>query len=441
MLLQKHCRKKRLTTMNNTLSLPSSADILRVVLPNGITVLARENFANQSVVISGSLAIGSLLEPDGKQGLAEFTASALMRGTRNRDFDALHESLESIGASLGVSGGMHSTSFSGKALAEDLGTLLSILADVLRNPAFPADQTERLRGELLTGIKILMQDTRSVAFENFRSLVYPAEHPYSRDVFALAESLPRLTLDELHAFHAQHYGANGMLIAIVGAVKAEDAVKMVADHLGDWQNPAQPAMPEVPAVPPLPEPRQIFKTVDGKTQSDIVIGWAGPSRLAPDFQAANLANNILGVFGMMGRLGKTVREDQGLAYYAYSTVRGGHGPTPWTAAAGVNPKNVQRAIESILQEIERLTSELVTEEELADSKANFTGSLPLALETNEGVAAAILNMETFKLGLDYLKHYAEQINAITREDVLKAAQRYLSPKAYALSVAGPALDG
>ncbi|PJF33884.1 MAG: insulinase family protein, partial [Candidatus Thermofonsia Clade 1 bacterium] len=127
---------------------------------------------------------------------------------------------------------------------------------------------------------------------------------------------------------------------------------------------------------------------------DIVIGWIGPSRFAPDFQAANLANNILGVFGMMGRLGATVREAQGLAYYAYSTVRGGHGPTPWTAAAGVNPKNVQRAIASILNEIQRLTSELVSEEELADNKANFTGSLPLSLETNEGVAAAILNMET-----------------------------------------------
>ncbi|MBO9309424.1 MAG: insulinase family protein [Chloroflexi bacterium] len=426
---------------SSALSLPSSADILRVVLPNGITVLARENFANQSVVISGSLAVGSLLEPEDKQGLADFVASALMRGTRNRDFDTLHEALESIGANLSVSGGAHSTGFGGKALAEDLNVLLSILADVLRNPAFPPDQTERLRGELLTGLKIRMQDTRSVAFENLRSLLYPAEHPYSRSMFALAESLPRLTLDELHAFHAQHYGANGMIIVIVGAVKAEDAVRMVAEQLGDWRNPAQPAMPEVSAVPPLPEPRKVFKTVDGKTQSDIVIGWAGPSRFAPDFQAANLANNILGVFGMMGRLGKAVREEQGLAYYAYSTVRGGHGPTPWTATAGVNPKNVQRAIESILREVERLTSELVTEEELADSKANFTGSLPLTLETNEGVAASILSMETFKLGLDYLKHYAEQINAITREDVLRAAQRYLSPKAYALSVAGPPLDG
>ncbi len=423
--------------ITNALSLPSSADILRVVLPNGITVLTRENFVNQSVVISGSLAVGSLLEPDGKDGLADFVASALMRGTRSRDFDALHESLESIGASLSVSGGTHSTGFGGKALAEDLGVLLGILSDVLRNPAFPPDQTERLRGEMLTGLKIQAQDTRSVAFDNFRRLAYPPEHPYSRSMFAIAQSLPRLTLDDLSAFHTQHYGPNSMIVVIVGAVKAEEAVRLVAEHFGDWHNSAQPPMPSVPDVPLLPEPRQTFKPVPGKTQSDIVIGWAGPSRFAPDFHAANLANNILGVFGMMGRLGKNVREDQGLAYYAYSVVHGGRGPSPWTASAGVNPKNVRRAVQSILSEVERLTSELVSEEELADSKANFTGSLPLTLETNEGVAAVMLSMETYQLGLDYLLHYTETINAITREDVLKAAQKYLSAKAYALSIAGP----
>lgn len=425
---------------NSNRALPGSDDILRAVLPNGIIVLARENFSNQSVVIGGSLAVGSLLEADDKQGLADFAAAALMRGTRTRDFDALHEALESIGATLNVSGSAHSTSFGGKALAEDLSVLLGILSDVLRKPAFPADQTERLRGEILTALKIRAQDTRSVAFESFRSLAYPAEHPYSRSMFAISESLPRITLDDLHAFHAQNYGAQGLIITVVGAVKAEDAVKLVAEHLGDWQNADQPTMPSVADVPPLPEARQAFKVVPGKTQSDIVLGWAGPSRYAPDFQAANLANNILGVFGMMGRLGKTVREDQGLAYYAYSSVRGGQGPMPWTAAAGVNPKNVQRAIESILHEVRRLTSELVSEDDLADNKANFTGRLPLTLETNEGVAAAILNIETYGLGLDYLRNYTEMINAITREDVLSAAQKYLSPDAYALAVAGPELN-
>jgi len=426
-----------MTPMSRRNSLPGPDDIRREVLPNGIVVLARENFAAKSVVITGSLAVGSINEGSQRPGLASFTASALMRGTLHRDFDTLHGELEGLGASLGIGGGVHSSSFSGKALAEDLPTLLTLLSDVLRSPSFPVDQTERLRGEALTGLRIRMQDTRAVAGDSFRDLAYPNGHPYRRNMNGNLESLTALTLDEVREFHRVNYGPDGMIIVIVGAVKAEAAVQAVQDALGDWQNPLQPTKQTLPDLALIPEIRQEFKVLAGKTQSDIILGWPGPSRLSPDFHPANLANNILGNFGMMGRLGKTVREDQGLAYYASSRLGGGHGPAPWTISAGVNPANVQRAIESIVVEINRLTSELVTEDELAENKANFIGRLPLSLENNEGVAGSILNMETYNLGLDYLHRYADVINAVTREDLLRTAQQYMRPDAYALGVAGP----
>ena len=169
----------------------------------------------------------------------------------------------------------------------------------------------------------------------------------------------------------------------------------------------------------------------------MALGWPGPSRYAPDFQAANLANSILGVFGMMGRLGKVVREEHGLAYYCGSRLSGGPGPGPWQISAGVNPANVQLAVNSALHEVERLTTELVSEDDLADNKANFIGRLPLNLESNEGVASSILNMETYSLGLDYLRTYADQINAISRDEILNAARNYLNPNAFVLAVAGP----
>lgn len=421
-------------------ALPGSDDIAREVLPNGIVVLARENFTTASVVIAGSLNVGSLFETADKSGLASFVAGSLMRGTRNRDFDTIHETLEGIGASLGIGGGVHTSSFNGKSLAEDLPVLLDLLSDAARNPAFPVDQTERLRGEILTGLRIRAQDTRSVANETFRKLAYPEVHPYSRSTQGEISTVSGISLDEMAAFHSQHYGPRGMIIVIVGAVKTQDAIQQVRDILGDWQNPAQPAVPALPNAPALPETRQQFTFVPGKTQSDIVLGWPGPSRFAPDYQAANLANSVLGVFGMMGRLGKTVREDQGLAYYSSSRVNGGMGPGPWQVYAGVNPVNVKRAIDSIMVEIERITSEPVSEDDLADNKANFTGRLPLNLESNEGVASSILNIETYNLGLDYLRQYADMINAITRQEVLAAARKYLSPRAYAMAVAGPEVE-
>ncbi|MHB8625455.1 MAG: M16 family metallopeptidase [Aggregatilineales bacterium] len=421
-------------------TLPGSDDIARAELPNGIVILARENFTSQSVVISGSLAVGSVFEAEQTAGTASLAASSLLRGTRNRDFDTIHESLEGIGASLGIGGGVHTTSFGGKSLAEDLPTLLDLLSDALRNPAFPLDQVERLRGEIITGLKIRAQDTRSVASEAFRKLAYPAVHPYSRSTTGEIETVNAITIDDLQRFHTGHYGPRGLIIVVVGAVKPDDAIRQVTAALGDWTNPAQPEVPSLPDAPALSEAHQDMKVIPGKTQSDLILGWPGPSRYAPDFQAAALANNVLGVFGMMGRLGKTVREEQGLAYYCGSQLNGGPGPGPWRVSAGINPANVQLAIDSTLREVERITTDLVSEDELADNKANFIGRLPLNLESNEGVASSILNIETYQLGLDYLRGYADMINAISRVDLLGAARKYLNPKAYALAVAGPELQ-
>ncbi len=421
-------------------TLPGPDDIVRETLPNGIIVLARENFTSQSVVIAGSLPVGGVFETAEKAGLSSFVASSLMRGTRNRDFDTIHETLEGIGASLGIGSGMHTTSFNGKSLVEDLLTLLDLLSDALCNPVFPVDQTERLRGEILTGLRIRAQDTRSVSNETFRKLAYPESHPYSRSAQGEIDTISRITLDEMAEFHHKHYGPRGMIVVVVGAIKAQDAIQQVRNALGRWENSGQPLPPTLPDAPTLPETRQQSVFVPGKTQSDVVLGWPGPSRFAPDFQAANLANNILGVFGMMGRLGQTVREDQGLAYYSYSRLSGGLGPGPWQVVAGVNPTNVRRAVDSALIEVERMIAEPVSEEDLADNKANFTGRLPLNLESNEGVASSILNIEIYNLGLDYLRRYADMINAISREEVQAAAQKYLSPRAYALAVAGPEIE-
>ncbi len=419
------------------MTLPSSQNITRVVLDNGLTILVYENFAAQSVVIQGSLQVGSAYEPADKNGLASLTASALMRGTTTRDFTAIHEALEDVGADIGVGGGWYRTNISGKSLAEDLPTLLDVLADVLRNPTFPEAHVDRLRGEIITGLRIRSQDTRYRASRAFYEALYPEGHPYHASVRGSEESVAALSVADLTAFHQATYGAKGMIIAVVGAINAADAVELVRGRFGDWHNPRQPDHAPVVDAPVINAGKRAIVTLPGKTQADIVLGLVGPSRQSPDFTAAQLANSVLGQFGMMGRVGKSVREEGGMAYYAYSQLEGGIAPLPWSVSAGVNPQNIDAAIQKITDEIQRLTTEAISEEDLADNQAYFTGHLPLQLESNEGIGDTLHNMELHGRGLDYLVNYRDLIYSTTREQILATAQRYLHPDKLVIGIAKP----
>ncbi len=418
-------------------SIPNSSNITRTRLDNGITILVYENPAVQSVNILGSIHAGSIYESAAQSGLASFIGGALMTGTSRRNFDQIHGALEDIGADLAFRGHMHKLGFTGKSLAEDLPTLIEIANNVVRNPTFPDVHVERLRGERLTWLQYSNYDTRYRASKAMRETLFPETHPYHYGTYGSEKSIADINVDDLKSHHGEHFGPRDMILVIVGAVNVDEAVSMASDTFGDWHNHDQPAVRQVNAPPSSGDKTRQFVVVPGKTQSDISMGTIGPARKAKDYVPAQLANSVLGEFGMMGRIGKSVREEKGLAYYAYSHLEGGHGPDPWKVSAGVNPENVDLAITSILEEIERLTTEPVSDEDFADNQSYFTGRMPLRLESNEGIASYIHSMESFGLGLDYLSQYRDMIYRISKDDVLKAAQRYLCAEDVVIAVAGP----
>lgn len=417
-------------------ALPGPDDITRKELPNGITILSRSNFNSPTLSIKGYLHSGSYFDPDEKLGLGYLTANGLMNGTHNHNFQSLYNEIESVGARLGFSAGTLTTSFSAHCLSEDLSLILSLIAESLRAPTFPEKEFNRQKTQLLTGLAIRAQDTAAMAALLFDQIIY-AGHPYERPEEGFTETVQAIAREDLINFYQQTYGPKGMVVVVVGAVKPGDAAEAVSEALGDWHNPNQRELPEIPSAQPIQKKLQKSLSIPGKSQADIVMGSLAPERLSPDYHPLRIGNNILGEFGMMGRLGQRVREEAGLAYYAYSSLNLSRGPGAWEMIAGVNPENIDQAIALITEEVRQFVSEPVSEDELADTKSYFLGRLPLLLESNSGVAVSLMNMEHFGLGLNYFRDYPKQVQAISAEDVLQASQKYLDPDRLGIAVAGP----
>ena len=422
--------------MSYSHSLPGPDDVARTVLPNGITILVRSNFNSPSVTLNGYLSVGSLYDSDEKLGLADFATTSLMRGTQTRSFEQIYDALEAVGAHLGFASGTHTTGFSSRALVEDLGLILELLADCLKNPSFPSDEVERLRTQLLTGLALRAQDTGDMASITFDKLIF-GDHPYARPDDGYPETIKTITRADLVEFHSRCYGPRGMTIAVVGAVEPAAVIEQISAMLGDWQNPQQASLPALPEVRPLTQTVRKHIPLAGKSQTDLIVGVLGPTRRAPEYMAALLGNSVLGQFGMMGRIGEVVREQSGLAYYASSSMSAGIGPGSWDVSAGVNPANLEKALALIIEELQRFIDKGVTIEELQDSQDNFVGRLPLSLESNAGVSNALINIERHNLGLDYYLRYEEQVRSVTPEMVLAAARKYLNPGALAIATSGP----
>jgi len=417
-------------------SLPSPEDIYRTTLSNGIIVLARSNFNSPSISMGGYVPAGSIFESDEKLGLADFVASSLMRGTQTRSFDAIYNELESVGASMGFDSGVHNTSFGGRSLVEDFPLLLKLLAESLQTPTFPKNEIETLRAQMLTGLAIRAQDTSELAAMAFDRMLFEG-HPYSRPADGFVETIQAITRKDMQEFHRRHFGPRGMVIAIVGAINPKKAVEALENVLGGWQVPGQVGALALPPHKPVKKTVKHHHVLAGKSQSDLVIGMIGPKRNDPEYFSASLGNSVLGQFGMMGRIGEVVREKSGLAYYASSSLNAGTGPGSWEISAGVNPKNLKKAIDLIEKELRRFVKSGVTKEELADSQANYIGRLPLSFESNNGVASALLNIERYSLGLDFYQRYEGMVRGVTRANVLETARKYIDPDRLVISTAGP----
>jgi len=419
----------------------------RFVLDNGLTVLQQENAVSPAVSISMHLAAGAAFESASRVGLAGFTAAMLKRGTEQRSKSQIGEQLDFTGALLSGSAGRHTASVGAKARAADFESILELLAECVMTPTFPIAEVEKLRGDLLTAVREDQDDTRQMVSDLLRAAIYPADHPYAWRLLGTEQTLAAIGRDDLAGFHHAHYGPGGAVLVIVGAVDVERVRRAVEGTLAGWVAPTgaqgpdggglPAALPKIPDAAGLSARETVVHTMRNKAQADLGIGHPGMRRLDDDYYAARVMNMILGNFAMGGRLGRVIREEKGMAYYAYSALGAGVGPGPFMVRAGVHPANVDAATDCALEEMERIGREPVSAEELSDAKSAIVRSLPRQLENNEGMAGALHSIEQYRLGLDFIDRFPELIEEVDAEQVMDVAARWLHPDRCAVAVAGP----
>jgi zinc protease len=409
---------------------------VRTELENGAVVIVQETSLTPAVTISAAFRAGSVHEPPEKAGLAFLTGRVLDRGTEQRTADAIAEELDDRGVSIRVSVNRHALALTCTCLTEDFDEILSVVADVARRPVFPPDEIEKRRIEVLTALRQDADNPATRALQGVLRLLYGEQHPYGRPPRGTVETVERLRRDDLVQFHHDRVRPASLSLVIVGDVPVAHATARAAGELAGWTAPlAARADVSIPRAPS--ERREQIIPMPGKPQSDIAYGFIAVRRLDPRYYAYWMMNNILGQFGLGGRLADNIRERQGMAYYAYSGFDPSPAEAPLVVRAGVAPENVRRAIAAIDNEVRALAVDGPTTREVEATREFLVGSIPRLLETNQSIATFLQNVEEFGLGLDHDRKLPALLRAVTIDEIRSAAAETLHPERAAIAIAGP----
>jgi zinc protease len=371
-------------------------------------------------------------------GLARITAEMLKRGTLRRGKLELAGALEQVGADVEFDADAFAVRISARSLAQDFPALVSTLAEMLREPSFPAEELEKLKQQTVAAIREQQSDTRRRAYERLTQALFDEENPfYTHAGERLVESVNAITVEDVRAFYEKFYGGRSLILAAAGDLRGSEALGVMREAFEGFEGPESV---DVDVRDPLPGEgaRREFVIVRDKANVDVMLGSAVPLRRdAADYYAAVLANRALGESTLSSRLGLQVRDVEGLTYGIASRFRA---PTlaagPWYIAVSVNPQNVGRAIDSALKVLREYVEHGIRPEELEDEKASAVGSFKVSLSTNAGLAAALWNAEFYRLGLDYVDRYPQLIRAVTAEEVNAAIRKYFRPDHLTVVVAG-----
>ena len=414
---------------------PPDAARHRRTLTNGVVVFVVEDHTLPLVDVSVRVRTGGYLDPPGKTGLATLTGSQMRAGGTAlllaADFDEESAFLAAqIGSSVGTTMGTASLN----CLTKDLDLALDLFFDMLREPRFEDTRLELAKSQMLQGMERRNDSTASIEGREWGRLMRGDNHFSTRP--ATRASVEAITREDLVAFHQRYYHPGGFIFAVSGDVETDAIVAKLDSRLADWP----PNLESVPEVPqPSHDPRPGLYAVDKAdvNQGRVSIGHLGTTRDNPDRYAIIVMNDILGGGGFASRLLTRIRSDEGLAYSAGSGFgMGTYYDGLFRASFQSRSETVARASAIVLEEIERIRSEPVTDEELRNSIASFVETFTRSFSSAASTAGLFAEDAYTGRDPEYLIHYRERISAVTSDDVLRVAREYLHPDRLAVLAVG-----
>ena len=358
-------------------------------------------------------------------GIAMLTNSLLADGANGDDADKISNDFESLGAIYATDIGYDSASLQLRSLTESelLKSAIANLKKVLSAPDFPTDALERRQSQMLIGIKAKQQSPAAVAKDAFMQAAYQS-HPYAKPSEGTETSVKAIKRKDIVSFYKKHYTAKNSMIAIVGAVNRELAKQISEDISAVFQDGEEAS--SIKVVEKLEEPQSIFIEYPS-AQTHILVGQPGVKRGDSDYFSLYVGNHILGGGGMVSRLFEEVREKRGLSYSAYSYFSPMLFKGPFTAGLQTKTDQADEALSVLLENIKNYIEQGPTEEELIAAKRNITGGYPLRIDSNSKILNYVVVIGFYKLPLDYLETFNDNVEAVTIESIKDAFKRRLSP--------------
>ena len=403
-------------------------------LANGLQVVLVSHHEQPAVSVRMLVRAGAAHDPKGKMGLAMLTAAVLDQGAGSRTAEQVADSIDFIGGILGTGAGTDLTYVNTVVMKDSLPLALSLLADVVRRPTFAPEEVERQRQQALSGLKVAAEDPDSVANQVIDRLIY-GFHPYGLPGNGTPQSLASLTRDDVVAFHRQYYVPNNALLAIVGDVPLDEAMKGVEQSLGDWKAQEVPAFK--PIEPPQPTRRVVVIDKPDSVQTEIRVGQLGIPRRHNDYLAMDQTIKILGGEGA-NRLQQVLRSQRGLTYGASADLDSYKMTGGIVAETDTRTDATAEALRITIDEFYKLQRERVYDGELESAQAYLAGNFPLTIETPDAIATQVLNQLFYELPLNELQTFPERVKSVTADDVQRVARSYLRPDRLAIVLVGNA---